>query len=219
MDEAPRQARIIKPDDTVEHVVLHKNDLEGAKRVAKHENQKIVDLSKGSYDVTVSVGPSYQTKRQEAVQSILSLVQAAPQMLTLVGDLLVGNMDWHNAPEIAKRLKKMLPPQLQDEDTGGDPTKQVDQLKGQLQQMMQQHQQLAQSLQSAMQIINTKQIEANSRERVAAINASAGIIEADVKAGHDANLTTLNAELDALQARFQMNHATPPQSTQPGGAQ
>lgn len=223
MDEAPRQARIIKPDDTVEHVVLHKNDIAGAKKVAKHEKQKIVDLSQGSYDVTVSVGPSYQTKRQEAVQSILSLVQAAPQMLSMVGDLLVGNMDWHNAPEIAKRLKKMLPPQLQDEDTGGDPEKERDQLKGQLQQMMQQHQQLAQSLQSAMQIINTKQIEANSRERVAAINASAGIIEADVKAGHEANLTTLNAELDALQARFQMNHATPSggngNTPQPGGAQ
>lgn len=218
MDEAPRQARVIKPDDTVDHVVLHKNDAEGARRIAK-PNQKVINLAEGSYDVTVSVGPSYQTKRQEAVQSILSLIQAVPQTLNLVGDLLVGNMDWHNAPEIAKRLKKMLPPQLQDQDLSGDPAENVQKLQSALQQLQAQHEQLMKSFQSAVQVINTKQIEANSRQRVAEINAAAGVTEASIKAMHEGNMATLNAELDALQARFQLLHAQPNGSSAPAGGQ
>jgi hypothetical protein len=214
MDESPRLGRVLKADDTVEHVVLHKNDLVGAKKIAQHPEQRIINLAQGDYDVTVTVGPSYQTKRQEAVESILNLVKAAPQMLQLVGDLLVGNMDWHNAPEIAKRLKIMLPPEVQAaEETGGDPKKKLLQVQGQMQQLMQQHQQMTQVLQQTQQIISTKQIEANSRERVAMINAAAGVEEAVLKSKLDSTLqgglATLNAELDALNARFQMQHATP----------
>ncbi len=46
----------------------------------------------------------------------MALVQAYPQVMAIAGDLLVNNMDWPDSKEIAKRLKKMLPPQLADED-------------------------------------------------------------------------------------------------------
>ena len=60
-------------------------------------------------------------------------------------------------------------------------------------------------MQQATQIITLKQIEANSRERVAAISAAAGVEEAAIKAHAQGALDTLNAELDALQALLHQN--------------
>lgn len=218
MDEAPRQARIVKSDDTVEHVVIHKGDQAGADKIKTNPKQRTFDLSKGEFDVAVETGPSFHTKRQEAVDSIMGLIKAAPQMLNIVGDLLVGNMDWHLSPEIAKRLKKMLPPQLQEDQTASSPAEQVEQLKTQLQTLMDQHQKLAQLAKQQAQIITTKQIEAASREKVAEINAAAGVTEASIKAMHEGNIATLNAELDALNARFQSQHAIEPAAPS-GGTQ
>ena len=38
----------------------------------------VFDLSVGTYDVTVSVGPTYDTRRQESVEMLLTLLQADP---------------------------------------------------------------------------------------------------------------------------------------------
>src|SRR3990172_2679822 len=37
----------------------------------------------GKYDVTVSVGPSYSTKRQEAAETQMQMVQAAPDLMPI----------------------------------------------------------------------------------------------------------------------------------------
>ncbi len=70
------------------------------------------DLSQGTYDVRVKIGPAYATRRAEAADSMLQFVQAVPQAASVVGDLVARNMDWPGADEIAERLKRMLPPQV-----------------------------------------------------------------------------------------------------------
>jgi hypothetical protein len=77
---------------------------------------RIYDLSIGKYDLTVAAGPSYSTKRQEAAESMVELIRAYPPAAPLLGDLLARNMDWPEADEVAKRLRTMLPPQMQGED-------------------------------------------------------------------------------------------------------
>ena len=67
------------------------------------------DMSVGKYDVRVSVGPSYATKRMEAAESMMSFVQAFPAAAPIIGDLIARNMDWPGAEDIAKRLKAALP--------------------------------------------------------------------------------------------------------------
>lgn len=108
----------------------------------------IYDLTVGKYDVTVQAGPNYQTKRQEAVAGMETVIQAAPQLMGVAGDLLVKNMDWPGAEELAKRLKKMLPPQLQEPEDGQkravDPAAQA-----QMQQMGQMLDQLTAALNEA----------------------------------------------------------------------
>lgn len=181
--DVPRILRIIKPDQTSEPVITHMGD--GQKQDALELQQqnpsiaKIFDLSVGTYDVTVSVGPSYQTKRQEAVASIMALIQAAPEIMNLVGDLLVGNMDWNNAPEIAKRLKKMLPPQLQD-DQDQSPEAQLQSAQSKLQALMQQHDALTQALQQANEVINTKKVESDAKIAIAKLDQETKVAVAEI---------------------------------------
>ena len=78
------------------------------------QGRMINDLTVGKYDVEISVGPSYQTRRLEASESMLGFIQAVPEAGQLVMDLVAKNMDWPGAEDFADRLKKALPPQLQD---------------------------------------------------------------------------------------------------------
>jgi hypothetical protein len=73
------------------------------------------DLTLGTFDVRVKIGPSYATRRAEAADSMLQFVAAVPQAASVAGDLVARNMDWPGADEIAERLRRMLPPQISGE--------------------------------------------------------------------------------------------------------
>lgn len=128
--------------------------------------KKVFDVTVGKYDVTVSTGPSYQTKRQEAVASQLQLVSSFPALMPVAGDIMVRNMDWPGADKIADRMEKMLPPQLQDGPEGGLPP----QAQRQLAELTHQNQALQASLQKTTEELtnktNIKALELESKERV-----------------------------------------------------
>ena len=99
---------------------------------------RIYDVGVGKYDLVVTVGPSYSTKRQEAVASMLELAKTFPPLVEVAGDLLVKNMDWPGAQNIAKRLRIILPPQIQeslDEEGNSMPNPIPFQIQQQLQQL------------------------------------------------------------------------------------
>lgn len=66
------------------------------------------------YDVSVSVGTSYTTKRQEAADRMQAFMSMYPESAPLLGDLLAKMQDWPMADEIEKRLKAMLPPEIKE---------------------------------------------------------------------------------------------------------
>jgi hypothetical protein len=82
--------------------------------------------------------------------------------MTIAGDLYFRTSDMPGASEIADRYEKMLPAQLQ-------PKGKTDlaQMQQQFQALSAQHTQLTQLAHQQAQIIETKQIEAASRERIA----------------------------------------------------
>jgi hypothetical protein len=165
----PRIQRIIMPDGSSKQVVVHNGpDQAGAaQKMMSDKITKIFDIGTGRYDVVTSVGPSYQTKRQEAVATQMEFLKMLPpQMGVNYMDLIVSNMDWPQSQEFAKRAKKMLPPQLQ-EDDGSDPEVKVQKLEQQLQQAMQQHDLLTKALQDAHQVVQTKQIEQQGKMQIA----------------------------------------------------
>lgn len=132
---------------------------------------KVYDVTAGKYDITVTSGPSFTSKRDEAAQQMMEFIRILPQSAPLIGDMLAKNMDWPGADEIADRLKAMLPPQI----NGQNPEIQAMQQQlqqqdgqarqaiGQLQQQLTQAQQDQQAKQVEMQI-KAQEMEMKSRE-------------------------------------------------------
>lgn len=73
---------------------------------------KIFNPTYGKYGVTVTIGPSYATKRIEASEQMMAFVKAVPNAANLVMDLIAKYQDWPGADEIARRLTRAIPPQF-----------------------------------------------------------------------------------------------------------
>src|SRR5690606_11604069 len=113
----------------------------------------LYNLSVGKYDVVVETGPSFATKRQEAAISMLEASKTNPQLMAVAGDLMIKNMDWPGAQEIAERIKKTLPPGLaEDKDQKPIPPE----IKAQMDQMGQMIEALTNQLNEATETIKTK---------------------------------------------------------------
>lgn len=160
--DTKRVMRIIGEDGTQKQVTISP----GGAQPAAPGVEQVFDVTVGKYDVTVSTGPSYQTKRQEAVASQMQLVSSFPALMPVAGDILVRNMDWPGANEIADRMEKMLPPQLQENpnEQGLPP-----QVQSQISQLTAQNAHLQQALQETTEQLkektNIKAMELESKER------------------------------------------------------
>ena len=117
--------------------------------------EKIYNPSVGKYDVVVTTGPSYLTKRQEAMDAMSQILQGSPQLWAVAGDLFVKNMDWPGAEELAARLRKTIDPKLlEDQD---DPALQA--ANKQIQVMMQEMQTMQQMLQNVTQSMEAQKLQ------------------------------------------------------------
>lgn len=81
------------------------------------------NLATGSYDVAITTGASYTTRRVEAAQAMMEAVQVFPQLMEVAGDLIAKAQDWPGAQELAVRLRKAIPPQYLagEKDENGNP--------------------------------------------------------------------------------------------------
>lgn len=134
-----------------------------------------VDLGVGIYDVALSTGTSYTTRRVEAAQAMMDAIQVWPQLMTVAGDLVAKAQDWPGAEELAERLKKTIPPQLLDPKDGGGgiPPEVAQQMQQQLQQLQMENQQLKMD-----KTLEFKKIEIDSynaeTKRIQALNEDQG---------------------------------------------
>lgn len=81
-------------------------------KINSMKEEKPVFLGKGAYDCKVSIGPYGEGKRAQAVETLLTLIQANPEISPLVADKLVENLEFEGSKEIADRMKILLPPEL-----------------------------------------------------------------------------------------------------------
>jgi len=193
--DTPRVSRIIGMDgdtnnvelnpDQKEPVVTQKDQATGA------AIKKIYNLGVGKYDVAVSTGPGYATRRQEAVENMGLLIQTSPDLWQVIGDLLVKNMDWPGAQEMSKRLRAMVPPEVLEAGDGAEDTPRVAQLKKELQENQQMMQAMQGMLDNIYKSIEAQQAE-NEKNRVRNEH-----FESDIKA-YSANTDRLKAVLDSL---------------------
>ena len=82
---------------------------------------ELYDLRKGRYGITVSIGRSYKSRREEGADEMGQLFQANPALFPILGDIYLKFRDFPGHLEAAERVKKMLPPPLQDQEEGPDP--------------------------------------------------------------------------------------------------
>jgi hypothetical protein len=120
--DSKRVVRILGEDGSAEAAEIDPRQEAPVQRMG---GKVIYNLNVGTYDVSVAAGPSYTTKRQEAAEAQMQLVQSAPEVFQIIGDIIVKNMDWPGADDIADRLKIMLPPPIQSalqaKEQGQDP--------------------------------------------------------------------------------------------------
>jgi hypothetical protein len=141
--------------------------------------EKIYNPGVGRYDVVVTTGPSYLTKRQEAMDAMSQILQGSPQLWAVAGDLFVKNMDWPGAEELAERLRKTIDPKLlQDQD---DPALQA--ANQQIQVLTQEMQAMQQMLQNVQQSMEAQKMKVDT-----------------FKAESDAEIKAYEAETRRLQA-------------------
>lgn len=67
-----------------------------------------VDITTGKYTITVHTGPSQVTRRLEAQEGMLNMVNAMPELMQIAAPEIVEAQDWPGASKIAKRLRKQL---------------------------------------------------------------------------------------------------------------
>lgn len=71
------------------------------------------DLSRGSYDVTCSTGPSFASRREQTVSSIIDMAQLYPQIIERNADILLSNIDAPGMDQLAERERLKLFGQMQ----------------------------------------------------------------------------------------------------------
>ena len=69
----------------------------------------------------ITIGPSYDTQRTEALQMLLDLIKSYPQFAQATIDLIVKNIDIPGGEELLKRAKKLVPIGIRDLDPGEEP--------------------------------------------------------------------------------------------------
>jgi hypothetical protein len=135
--DTQRIARIIGVDGEVEMVKFNPSQQEPVKEIRDQMGaliEKVYNPNVGTYDVMVTTGPGYMTKRQEALDAMSQILQSNPQLWTVAGDLFIKNMDWPGAQEMADRFKKILDPKVLSE---GDQSPELMQAQQQIEAMTQ----------------------------------------------------------------------------------
>lgn len=159
----------------------------------------------GEYGVTVDIGPSYATKRQEAAESMMEFVKAMPQTAQLVMDLIASEMDWPGAEKIANRLAKAIPPQFLTADLKDIPP----QIQALITNLEMQSKQLTLQLQQAMKALSDKQadrdvqLEKISRDFESKLLA---IVQKSEQAAHKVSTDQMKADAEHLRATADMLH-------------
>ena len=106
--DTARVLRIIGEDGKMEKIEI--NQVQGMDATG---NMRLFnDVTSGSYDVAIQMGPSYATKREEARDGMTQFMASNQALAPVIGDLYAKAQDWPLADEIAERLEVLLPPPI-----------------------------------------------------------------------------------------------------------
>lgn len=208
----PRVLRILGEDG--KHEMVPVNGAQGEFRgEPSHDEggEPKVQLDAGRYDVAVSMGPSYVSRRQEAAAQLLELIRVNPSISQVAGDLLVESMDIPGGKAIAERIRKTLPPEIRPPDDK-QPPPQI--LAQQLQQAMQMNQQLTERLNQAMDRIESNAHDNETKERIEMSKLHVDLLKTAATLDSKEHEAMLTREAALIGKRLAMTGFTEPVETQ-----
>lgn len=188
--DAVRMVRTIGDDDKHKLMVINDpNDVNSP------------NITEGKYDVSVETGPSFATQRQEAVDAMTMLIQTAPELMGVIGDIVAKNLDFPGAYEMAERIKRTIPKEILGEDAeeseeGGEPS-QEEQLAQQLLQQQQQAQEEQMAMQQEMAQLELEEKRLANRKAAAEADTAEANADAAAAKVREAEARALQAETEA----------------------
>lgn len=206
-----RMQRIIG-DDGVPQMTAINQALDAQGQPVSKSKQAIAtiknDLTVGRFDVVMDTGPGYETKRQEGAEALLGLLSTPlGEPITKVGaDLVVRNMDFAGADDLADRLVPLNPEGM--DKAVQELPKQGQAIVGALQQQLKQtqaelqHAQLELKYKTSTELgwmhverekahltaetkVHDTEVRAHTAHDVAEINAGAQLLNTHTEAAHD----------------------------------
>lgn len=102
-------------------------DAERVIRIMTHTGEKVLtvnqqvdeygevierDIRKGTYQVKLLPGPSFEGQKQEALESLNQVLKYNPQLFNMIADLYVESLPLANNIELKNRLRTLVPPQI-----------------------------------------------------------------------------------------------------------
>ena len=111
--DTERMLSIMSEDGTREQVTVNRSVVD--------PNQETLDaiehdITTGAYDIVMSAGPAYETRREESRDGMIQFAQAMPDTAAVFPDLIAKAQDWPGSDEISERLKRTIPPQILGEE-------------------------------------------------------------------------------------------------------
>ena len=206
--DTQRVLRIVKEDGSAETVTVNgpQTDPKTGAPVVDPETgvAKIYDLKSGKYDVTVSSGPSFQTKRQQSLAFLLEFTKSVPMVGQVAPDLIASQSDSPISEELQKRLQMGLPPQFQKQQQGQSQL--PPQVQAQMQQAQGMVQQLTQALHQAKDELEAAQAGNDTKVQIAAMQERTKLLLGVAQLQGQAAQAQLEQEISVLNAQADRTH-------------
>lgn len=162
--DTERVARIITPEGEPQTVIVNQQQRDPLTGIINVLN----NITVGKYDVVIDTGPTIATQKLELVNAMQQVLPSLPIVGQVAPDLIIKELPFRGAREIAERVKRALPPQVtEDQD---DPEAQA---------MMQQAQAAQAEQQQQVAAIQQGKLQAeNARTQATIATANANVLKA-----------------------------------------
>lgn len=169
--DTERVVRTINTEDDIEMQTINQKQQNPLLAVTEVLN----DITVGKYDVVVSAGKAFASRRREAVDGMLQFAKVFPQQAPLVADLMIDNMDVPGGEVMAARIKRSLPPQVVNDPDSPEGQQAMQQAQAQQQQQQTMQQQL---MQAHIQTEQGKQQAEMAKSQASVIKSQAEVVKA-----------------------------------------
>lgn len=116
--DTEREVTIRTQDNQVKTAMINQQRGYRMSEAGEIEPNIVNDMKFGSYDIEVRVDGSYDAQMIASLDMLIRLATINPKIADLIPDLMAENSGLKNTPQLMKRLRTLLPPDILAEEEG-----------------------------------------------------------------------------------------------------